>query len=730
VVRAFLGTEERRQLLKVVGIYALFSLLWIFLSDSAMGLFVKDPVNVARISIFKGFFFILVTSALLFHLIARYVISTLEAKHQRLTSESDRRRAEERLRLSEEKFSTAFRISPDSININRLDDGIYLEVNEGFTAITGYQPEEVIGKSSLELNIWVNPEDRARLVREIDAHGIVINHEAEFRKKDGTIIVGQMSARRIDIDGVPCILNIARDITERKQTEELLRESEKTLRLLVEAMPVGVGMTDDHGVIEYLNSSFVNLFGYTIDDIPTVDEWFRKAYPDPAYRDQIASGWTNGLSAMAEGTQVSPREAKITCKNGIVRHVIINAQLIRHRALAIFTDITEREFLQHELLKAQKLESLGLLAGGIAHDFNNILTSILGNISFAQVFLDKAHKARSPLEQAEKATHRAAELAGQLLTFAKGGDPVKKPVSVKRLVDESISLVLRGTKVVAFVDIPDDLHTIEADAGQINQAFNNIIINAVQAMPGGGRLTMKAENAALSGMNTLGLAPGEYVKLAFSDEGCGIPDKELKQIFDPYFTTKSGGTGLGLSSVYSIIARHGGHISVNSGAGKGATFTIYLPSTGEVKPEPGTEHDAMTTADPAGGSVLVMDDDKMILDLAENMLHLLGYRVTTCASGEEAVSLYKTAHGSGMPFDVVIMDLTVPGGMGGRETAEKILTFDPGARLIVSSGYSNDPIMANYEGYGFCGAVVKPYRINELMEALRGVRSGSTSRGE
>jgi PAS domain S-box-containing protein len=834
MVRTFFGTKERRQVFKVVGIYAIFSLLWIFLSDSALGLFVKNADTFARISIFKGFFFVLATAALLFHLITRYVISTLEAKHLGRTSEerfrtiydnmydavfindaetsrfidanqtacrmlgysreellslsisdisldvslysgkealellnhalagtpqvfewvskrkdgscflsevtlckatlddkdailamirdiSDRRRAEEMLRLSEEKFSTAFRISPDSININRLADGIYLEVNEGFTVITGYKPDEVVGKSSIELNIWVNSEDRDRLVREINAHGIIMNHEAEFRKKDGTIFIGQMSARRIDIGGVPCILNITRDITERKQTEKLLRESEKTLRLLIEAMPVGVRVADDHGVIEYLNSSFVNLFGYTIEDIPTVDEWFRKAYPDPAYRNQLASEWTNGLAAMADGIQVPPWEVKITCKNGTVRHIIINARLIRHRALAIFTDITEREYLHHELLKVQKLESLGLLAGGIAHDFNNILTSILGNISFAQVFLDESHKARNPLEQAEKATHRAAELAGQLLTFAKGGDPVKKPVSVQRLVDESISLVLRGTKVVAAVDIPDDLHTIDADAGQINQAFNNIIINAVHAMPGGGMLTVKAENAVLSDMNTLGLAPGEYVILAFSDEGCGIPDEDQKQIFDPYFTTKSCGTGLGLSSVYSIITRHGGHISVNSGAGKGATFTIYLPSTGEAQPEPGTVHDTMATAESAGGSVLVMDDDEMILDLAGNMLHHLGYRVTTCSSGEEAVSLYKTAQGSGMPFDVVIMDLTVPGGMGGRETAKKILALDPGARLIVSSGYSNDPIMAHYEEYGFCGAMVKPYRINELMEALRGV---------
>ena len=582
MVRTFLGTKERRQVLKVVGIYAIFSLLWIFLSDSALELFVKDAATIARISIFKGFFFVLVTAALLFHLIARYVLRTLEAKHLG--------------RTSEERFRTIYDNMYDAVFINDAETSRFIDANQTACSMFGYSREELLSLAVSDISLDVSP----------------------YSGKEA---------------------------------------------------------------LEWLNRALAGT--------PQVFEWVCKRKDGSCFPSEVT-----------------------LCKTTLDDKGTI---------LAMVRDITEREFLQHEFLKVQKLESLGLLAGGIAHDFNNILTSILGNISFAQVFLDEAHKARNPLEQAEKAAHRAAELAGQLLTFAKGGDPVKKPVSVQRLVDESISLVLRGTKVVAAVDMTDDLHTIKADAGQINQAFNNIIINAVQAMPGGGRLTVKAENAKLSAMNTMQPAPGEYVKLSFSDEGCGIPDDEQKQIFDPYFTTKSGGTGLGLSSVYSIITRHGGHISVNSGACKGATFTIYLPSTGEVPAEPDTGHDTMATADPAGGSVLVMDDDEMILDLAENILHLLGYRVTTCASGEEAVSQYKTAQGSGMPFDVVIMDLTVPGGMGGRETAQKILAFDPGARLIVSSGYSNDPIMAHYEEYGFCGAMVKPYRITELMEALRGV---------
>jgi CheY-like chemotaxis protein len=334
------------------------------------------------------------------------------------------------------------------------------------------------------------------------------------------------------------------------------------------------------------------------------------------------------------------------------------------------------------------------------------------------MFLDGSHKSVKALREAEKASKRAAELAHQLLTFAKGGQPVTKAVPAGHLVEESVSLVLRGSKVKGVLDIPDDIHAVEVDAGQISQAFNNIIINAVQAMPQGGTITIRAENVALDADNQLGMAAREYVRFSFSDEGCGIPMEEQKKIFDPYFTTKPGGSGLGLASAHSIVNKHGGHIGISSRVGKGTTFEILLPSTGAMAPPPDTV--APMPAERASGdaSILVMDDEEMIRSLAAEMLNKLGYRVTVCAEGSEAVSLYNGARAAGHPFSAVIMDLTVPGGMGGREAARQILDMDPEARLIVSSGYSNDPVLADYRRHGFCDSIAKPYQVAELARIL------------
>jgi signal transduction histidine kinase/CheY-like chemotaxis protein len=391
--------------------------------------------------------------------------------------------------------------------------------------------------------------------------------------------------------------------------------------------------------------------------------------------------------------------------------------------ITTYTDITERKEREKELQKIEKLESLGILAGGIAHDFNNILTGIMGNISFAQMFLDAAHKSYKPLAEAGKASVRAAELAHQLLTFSRGGKPVKKVVSLRHLVSESISLVLRGSNVKGSVDIPDSIHAIEADGGQMSQVFHNIIINATQAMPGGGTLTVTARNETLRADNPLSLPPGTYVRITFADQGCGISEDDLNRIFDPYFTTKSAGSGLGLASAHSIVSKHGGHIEASSESGKGATFTIYLPSIGEAYLKDKTDPVARTTGDHRNGSILVMDDEKMIRDMTTKMLEALGYHVMTCKNGTEAIAKYKAARESGAPFSATILDLTIPGGMGGKEAAQQILAIDPKACLIVSSGYSQDPIMSDYGSYGFAGAVAKPYNIMEFGQLLSSVLS-------
>lgn len=579
-----LTRADRRIVVKIVAAYSLFGGLWIYLSDSALGLLVRDPDVITRIATYKGLLFIATTAALLYYLIGRYICR--------------------------------------------------------------------LGESS----------------RQIAA-------------------------------------------------------SEEELRSLLELMPVGVAWSDNVGAIKYINRYFIETTGYVYEDVPTVEAWFLKAYPDPDYRQEVTSLWNNHISEYhTHGTPIPPRDVKVTCKDGSVRRVIINTQMSQRRTLVIFTDITERENQQEELIKKQKLESIGVLAGGIAHDFNNILTAILGNISYAGMFIEQEHKAEAPLLQAEKAVMRAAELAHQLLTFAKGGQPVTRSFAPRQLIEESLSLVLRGSNVQSRVEMAENLRNIEADAGQISQAFNNLLINAVQAMPGGGTITISTSNASFRDSNNpFALPAGDYVRIVFADEGCGIPNENLKNIFDPYFTTKSGGSGLGLASVQSIINKHGGQIRVDSAVGRGTTFEILLPAAKvAASAEVSLSADAATGSYDAGASasVLVMDDEEMIRNLAAAILKELGYRVTTCANGEEAIALYKDAFERGETFAAVIMDLTVPGGMGGEEAARAILKFNPLAQLIVSSGYSNAPVMSDFRNFGFVAVVHKPYGVAEIAGVL------------
>lgn len=630
---------------------------------------------------------------------------------------SDRKHEEELLRLSERKFSTVFSTSPDAVILTRKSDGKYLELNEGFAAITGYTIEEAVGRSSLELNMWVDPADRDRMTKEVEEHGVLQGMEIPFRRKDGSVMVGQMSACALEINGESCLLSVVRDVTKQKEAFQALRASEKYQREILDAIPVCMAITDGNS-IEYINSTFVQNFGYPLEDMATLQEWFLHAYPDPGYREPLVSAWSAALeNARTAGSPVPTMEAQVTCKNGTVRHTLANTQIINDRILVIFTDITEREIVQKELLKILKLESLGLLAGGIAHDFNNILTAVIGNISFAKMLINTSRNATEALERAEKASLRAADLARQLLVFAKGGHPIKKNVRLEKVVDEAVSLVLSGTTVKGVIDIPTHLHAVKADEGQINQSFHNIIINAIQAMPGGGRLTVRGTNVSLDIRNSFGLPAGNYVEISFTDEGCGISEDDQKKIFDPYFTTKVGGSGLGLASTFAIIAKHGGHISVSSTVGRGTTFSIYLPSIGKADPDPDPQREA-TIVVPTGGKVLVMDDEEMVRDLACTTLRQAGYAVETCENGEAAIALYRAAKEAGTPFTVTIMDLTIPGGMGGVEAARCILTFDPEAALIVSSGYSDDPVMANFKRYGFCAAIEKPYTVEEILRVV------------
>ena len=432
-----------------------------------------------------------------------------------------------------------------------------------------------------------------------------------------------------------------------------------------------------------------------------------------------------GRAAMIERVVVERTEALQQARDELERRVEARTAELLTANKELHAEIQERKQAQaahkkmeEELSKAQRLESIGLLAGGIAHDFNNLLTAILGNLALARARENAPGRTSRFLKEAERAIARATNLTQQLLTFSKGGAPVRKIVDLAALLKESCSFAVRGSNVrVAFAI--GDLWPAEVDSGQVDQVVNNLIINAVQAMPGGGIINLRAENLEVRREDGVLLEPGRYVKITIEDHGDGIAPEHHPKIFDPYFTTKPEGSGLGLATAYSIVRRHAGDIRFVSEPGVGTSFDIYLPAAStKVKAEPAAEIQPLESA---SGRILLMDDEAMIRDVAAVALREQGYDVEPAKDGAEAVALYQAALSTEEPFDAVILDLTVPGGMGGTETIKRLLKIDPTVKAIVSSGYSEDLVLARFEDYGFSGVVAKPYSFRELGATLHRV---------
>ncbi len=390
--------------------------------------------------------------------------------------------------------------------------------------------------------------------------------------------------------------------------------------------------------------------------------------------------------------------------------------------LVVARDITERKNMEKELIKVERLESVGVLAGGIAHDFNNILSSILGNINLARLDGDVKKETRSLLQEAETASIRARGLTRQLLTFAKGGDPVKEIASVARVIRDCGDFVLRGSNVSCDYSFDNGLWDVEIDKGQISQVIQNLIINARHAMPGGGAITISCKNSSYPHKIHHLTNTERYLLVTIQDHGIGIPGHIIDKIFDPYFTTKQEGSGLGLAVSHSIIMKHGGFIFASSVPEQGTTFSIYLPATSAattMPPESPAKAVEFELTETTGRTVLVMDDDTMVLQVTKAILEAIGYKVLQAKDGQEAIGIYRKAQKTENKIDVIIMDLTIPGGMGGKKAVQEILAIDPEAKVMVSSGYSNDPIMANYQEYGFQAAVNKPFNLQELQRELQ-----------
>ncbi|MEN8134828.1 MAG: ATP-binding protein [Thermodesulfobacteriota bacterium] len=510
------------------------------------------------------------------------------------------------------------------------------------------------------------------------------------------------------------------DVTERLQAQVDLAAEKERLSVTLRSIGDGVITTDISGNIILMNKVAENLTGWNNNE--AADRPFEEVFH--IINEQTREICENPITKVISSNQVvglinqilvakDGREINITHSGA----PILDAESNIVGVVMVFRDVTIQIKTEKELLKTKKLKSIGVLAGGIAHDFNNILTAILGNINLALFDAELSAKTKNRLKAAEKASIRAKDLTQQLLTFSKGGDPVKEASSLESIIKDSANFVLHGDKVACRYDIPEDLWLVDIDKGQISQVIQNLVLNASHAMPEGGIITVTCENISFTGRDALPLAKeGRFVKISIQDSGIGMSANVAEKIFDPYFSTKHEGSGLGLAITQSIINKHNGHISVESSPNIGTTFTIYLPASEKtiVQKQRSSGKDKSSSQ----AKILIMDDDEMVRTVAKEMLVQLGHEVALAAGGEEALEFYQESMKSDKHFDLVVLDITIPGGMGGQEAVRKILNIDPEAKVIVSSGYSNDPIMANFKNYGFCSAIVKPYQLQELSKVI------------
>ncbi|MBN2574767.1 MAG: PAS domain S-box protein [Deltaproteobacteria bacterium] len=502
----------------------------------------------------------------------------------------------------------------------------------------------------------------------------------------------------------------------RHRAEAALLESERKYKALVETTATGFVIVDRQGRVLDANAEYARISGHrTVEEIRgrAVAEW-------TVERDRARQA--GAIAACSERNMLRDLEIEYARSDGSTVPVLINASVIEkdgiEQVLSVVRDLSDRKSLEQERLQSEKLRSVGILAGGIAHDFNNILTAILGNASLLRSSLAADGAALEAVAEIIQASLRARDLTQQLLTFSRGGEPVRRAFRPDGLLRESASLALRGRGTACDLHCADGLLAIDGDEGQIGQVVRNLVLNASQAMAGTGKIAITAQNRHLREAEVRGLSPGDYVAISVADRGPGISEEDRSRIFDPYFTTKPDGRGLGLAVSHSVVSNHQGAIWAAPRAGGGSVFTVLLPAVASV---PAAGDRPPPALGGGHGRILIMDDEEGVRNIAARISSTLGYRVTLACDGRQAVDLWRQARDEGNPFGLAIMDLTVLGGMGGCEAVRELLALDPNAKVVVSSGYSQDPVMANYRQYGFCEVLAKPYDLSEMSRVLASV---------
>ncbi len=627
---------------------------------------------------------------------------------------SERKRIEEELAESEARYRSIFANTHTPMLLIDPDSGTLVDANPAACELYGFSRQALLALTLRDLTL-----ESAGKLQEIThrvLHELLRAYTTQHRMANGAKRDVEVHAGPIYLHGRTLIYAIVLDITEQKHDQEALRRNERFLTGVFTGIQDGLAVLDKDYAILRVNETMERRHPRRL---PLIGKKCYTAFHDRAVPCEVCpcrTTWETGQAA----TEIVPRTEPDGTQTGWLKVYTSpfldpdNGQVIG--VIEYVRDVTEQRRLDDELRKMAKLDSLGALAGGVAHDFNNILTAITGNLDVAGQHPDLPAAVLEKLAEALRAARRARDLTQQLLAFAHDSDPVRQIADLRGFIADAVGFALSGTGVSREVNLDPALWPAEVDAEQFAQLLHNLVLNALQAMPNGGRLRVTADNATLC-RTALPLPPGPYVRILVQDEGEGIAPEVLPHIFDPFFTTREKGTGLGLTTAFTIVQGHQGYLTVESQPGAGATFTAYLPAVPAalLSPVPMLPSSAPTSG---RGRVLVMDDEEPLRTVVVEMLELLGYHAVGVATGEAAVACYRAALGTPEAFDAVLLDLTVPGGMGGADTVVALRALDPDVRALASSGYTHDPIMADSARFGSTGAIGKPYRLQELADAL------------